>query len=232
MKIRTTKPEKGNKYFIREKDGGYSSCIKGNPTDKDCNVLANCVGYAVGAFNEQLGKGKEVYNLSCNAENFIEKAIKLGLSVVKEPVVGGIMVWQKGATLKKEDGCGHVAICTKIIDKNTVKTAESAYKGKAFYTSTRSNKNGRWGSGSAYKYRGCIVCPTEVKVEPKTSTTFKVGDKVVPINLVNYNGAKLKQYDKYYYIKEINNDRVVLVAKRNNKNYVWAALNINNIKKI
>ena len=44
MKIRTTKPEAGNKYFIRKSSGGYSTCIQGKPTDKDCNVLSNCVG--------------------------------------------------------------------------------------------------------------------------------------------------------------------------------------------
>lgn len=49
---RKTKPEKGNKYYIRKANGGYSPCIKGNPTDKNCNVLCNCVGYAVGRFNE------------------------------------------------------------------------------------------------------------------------------------------------------------------------------------
>ena len=43
---RTTKPEAGNKYYITRENGGYSDAIKGNPTDKDCDVLANCVGYA------------------------------------------------------------------------------------------------------------------------------------------------------------------------------------------
>jgi hypothetical protein len=49
--MRTTKPS-GNKNFIRRADGGWNTCIKGNPTDADANVLANCVGYASGRFNE------------------------------------------------------------------------------------------------------------------------------------------------------------------------------------
>lgn len=44
MEIRTTKPGKGNKYYIKKASGGYSPCITGKPTDKDCDVLSNCVG--------------------------------------------------------------------------------------------------------------------------------------------------------------------------------------------
>ena len=48
--IRTTRPTAGNKYFITKSNGGYSTCIQGKPTDGQCNVLANCVGYACGGF--------------------------------------------------------------------------------------------------------------------------------------------------------------------------------------
>ena len=41
FKMRTTKPEKGNKYYNTKGNGGYSNAIKGSPTDKDCNVLSN-----------------------------------------------------------------------------------------------------------------------------------------------------------------------------------------------
>ena len=61
---------------------------------------------------------------------------------------------------------------------------------------------------------------------------FKVGDKVVPLTLVDYNGTRLIQYDPYYYITEISGNRAVLSANRNGKYYIWAALNTNNIKKI
>lgn len=170
--IRTTKPGAGNKYFIRKANGGYSTCIQGKPTDANCNVLANCVGYACGAFNEECNLGYEKYWLNCNAENFIERAIALGLSVVKEPVVGGIMVWQKGATLSGNDGAGHVAICTKKISSTQVKTAESGYGGTAFWTATRNKGNGNWGAGSGYIYRGCIVNPyIKDTTIPNTETT-------------------------------------------------------------
>ena len=46
MEIRITKPEKGNKFYTRKASGGYSTCIKGKPTDA-CDVLSNCVGYVL-----------------------------------------------------------------------------------------------------------------------------------------------------------------------------------------
>ena len=182
--MRNSKPEAGNKYFNTKSKGGYSTCIVGKPTDVGCNVLANCVGYANGAFNEYINKGKEVYNLTCNAENFIERAISLGLSVVKDPVLGGIMVWQKGATLKSSDGAGHVAFVYEIVDENTVKTGNSGYNSKAYWNTLRKRGNGNWGQASSYTYRGCIVppnyvVPEESEKDDPVTYKFKVGDKVV-----------------------------------------------------
>lgn len=159
MKMRTTKPETDNKFYNTISKGGYSHCIVGYPTDKGCNVLANCVGYACGRFNEIIGSMKYPY-LNCNAENFIERARQYGLEISDKPVLGGIMVWQKGATLSGNDGAGHLAIVEKIIDNNTIYTSESGYGSSAFWNSTRSNSNGRWGIGSDYKFRGCIINPS------------------------------------------------------------------------
>ena len=300
--IRTTRPTSGNKYFITKGSGGYSTCIKGKPTDKQCDVLSNCVGYACGAFNEELALGYEKYHLNCNAENFIERAIASGLSVVSKPVVGSIICWEGIGSL-----AGHVAIVIEVIDSNTIRTAESGYgSSNPFWITTRKNNNGRWGLNSNYKLRGFIVNPnypynpeppkptptpsgkfnigdevilngpiyvssnattpantiknkktkitrknpgsahpynttgdlgwcdesslTKVQPTPKPET-FKVGDKVVPLTLVDYNGTHLIQYDPYYYITELKGNRAVLSANRNGKYYIWAALNTNNIKK-
>ena len=176
--IRTTRPKAGNKYFITKSAGGYSTCIKGKPTDSQCNVLSNCVGYACGAFNEELGLGYEKYHLNCNAENFIERAIASGLSVVSKPVVGSILCWEGKGSL-----AGHVAIVVDVINDNCIKTAESGYgSSNPFWISTRYNNNGRWGLNSNYKPRGFIVNPKyPIKPIPPTPSTlkYKVGDKVV-----------------------------------------------------
>ena len=300
--IRKTRPTSGNKYFITKGAGGYSTCIVGKPTDSQCNVLANCVGYACGAFNEELNLGYEKYHLNCNAENFIERAIASGLSVIKKPCVGSIICWEGKGSL-----AGHVAIVIEVVNDNCIKTAESGYgSSNPFWIATRYNNNGRWGLNSNYKLRGFIVNPnhpynpptpptptpsgkfnigdevilngpiyvssnattpantiknkktkitrknqgsahpynttgdlgwcdesslTKVQPTPKPET-FKVGDKVVPLTLVDYNGTRLIQYDPYYYITGISGNRAVLSANRNDKYYVWAALNTNNIKKI
>lgn len=191
---RTTKPGAGNKFYITKSKGGYSTCIQGNPTDSQCNVLSNCVGYACGRFNEIIGSMKYP-SLNCNAENFIERAKSAGLEVVNYPVIGGIMVMQKGATLSVNDGAGHVFIVEDILEfgsngyASKIYTSESGYGGSAFWNSTRSNSNGRWGHASSYSFRGCIVNPVIGKEgsykkpetpKPSTSgTKFKIGDKVI-----------------------------------------------------
>ena len=179
--IRTNRPTSGNKYFITKSAGGYSTCIVGKPTDSQCNVLANCVGYACGAFNEELGLGYEKYHLNCNAENFIERAIASGLSVVSKPVVGSILCWEGAGSL-----AGHVAIVIEVINDNCIKTAESGYGSpRPFLIVKRYNNNGRWGLNANYKPRGFIVNPNypynpTPKPEPTPSTLkYKVGDKVV-----------------------------------------------------
>ena len=198
MKMRTSKPESGNKFYNTVSKGGYSHCIVGYPTDKGCNVLANCVGYACGRFNEIIGTMKYPY-LNCNAENFIERAKQYGLQVSSKPVLGGIMVWQKGATLSGNDGAGHVAIVEKIIDNNTIYTSESGYGSSAFWNSTRSNTNGRWGIGSDYKFRGCIINPSikdNIPSEPKPDILLMV-KKTIRGDYGNGNIRKQK-LGKYY----------------------------------
>lgn len=133
-------------------------------------------GYANGRFAEIIGKGKVEFQLVCNAENFIEKAKNYGLQVVNYPTLGGIMVWQKGS-LSSRDGAGHVAIVERIDSANQIYTSESSYGGSAFYNATRTNNNGRWGMGSAYAFRGCIVNPAigDIHyVEPSKSSTYTV----------------------------------------------------------
>ena len=180
--IRTTRPTAGNKYFIRKANGGYSTCIQGKPTDSQCNVLANCVGYACGAYNEELGLGYEKYHLNCNAENFIERAIASGLSVSSKPVVGSILCWEGVGSL-----AGHVAIVIEVINDNCIRTAESGYgSSRPFWITTRYNNNGRWGLNANYKPRGFIINPNypynptpKPKPTPGLSDKFNIGDKVV-----------------------------------------------------
>lgn len=190
FQIRTSKPGAGNKNYITTGAGGWNTCITGYPQDRECNVLANCVGYASGRFNEIINtsrgsSGCTYKTLNCNAENFVERAVAAGLSTGSVPRVGAIMCWQKGS-LASSDGAGHVAIVEKVYSNSSVYTSESGYGGSAFWNSTRSNSNGRWGIGAGYSFRCFIYLPGDVQRDvdgsqpaPSPSGKFKVGDKVI-----------------------------------------------------
>lgn len=179
--IRTTRPTSGNKYYVRQANGGYSTCIQGKPTDSQCNVLSNCVGYANGAFNEELELGYEKYHLNCNAENFIERAIASGLSVYKTPHIGDIICWEGKGSL-----AGHVGVVVEVINFNCIRVAQSGYGSSTpFWISTQYNNNGRWGLNSNYPFRGFIENPNyrhntpEPTPAPTPCDKFNIGDKVV-----------------------------------------------------
>lgn len=178
MKIRLTRPS-NNKYYQTKSTGGLNGCIVGRPTITGANVLANCVGFANGRYNEIINdpelKGivkPFKYQLTTNAENFIESAKAQGLKISDKPIQGGIMVWKKGATLKGSDGAGHVAVVEEVYDDGTILTSESGWNAYAFKTVKRDNKNGRWGQPSGYTFRGCIVNPGVTN--PKTVPTPKL----------------------------------------------------------
>lgn len=155
---RLTRPEAGNKYYITKVAGGYSDAIKGSPMDAACDVLANCVGYAYGRFNEIVGAGCCRYLRPVNAENFIQYAG--GLEIGQEPRLGACAIWRKGSTLKGSDGAGHVAIVEKIISATEIVTSESSWNvKKPLWTQTRKKGSGNWGQGSGYKFLGFIYNP-------------------------------------------------------------------------
>lgn len=196
---RTTKPEAGNKYYIRKASGGWSPAIKGSPTDKDCDVLSNCVGYAVGRFNEIGGYGCCKYLKAVNAENFIQYK-DAELEVGQTPKLGACAVWRKGATLSGSDGAGHVAIVEKVISDTEIVTSESGWGSSTpFWTKTRQKGGGNWGAGTGYTFIGFIYNPAPCCQSSGTNTstgstntgttsgsgnTLKVGD------IVTFTGSK------------------------------------------
>lgn len=193
--MRTTKPS-GNKNFITTGAGGWSTCIKGYPTDAGANVLANCVGYASGRFNEIINIARDTSGctyktLNCNAENWVERAVAAGLKTGSTPKRGAIMCWQKGS-LSSGDGAGHVAIVERVDSNNKVYTSESGYGSTAFWNQSRTNSNGRWGLSSSYSFRCFIYLPDDVQSKidggqptpaptptPGPSGKFNIGDKVI-----------------------------------------------------
>lgn len=193
MKIRTTKP-KNNKFYNTISNGGLSECIKGYPTSTDSDVLANCVGYACGRFNEIIGEMKYPY-LNCNAEDFIDRAKSFyNLEISSVPTLGGIMVWKKGNTHNGADGAGHVAIVEKIIDENTIYTSESGYGSAYFWNATRKNDNGNWGMNLSYTFIGCIKNPSvkEEIIKPSLKSLDEIAKDVIKGLYGNYPERKTK----------------------------------------
>ena len=193
--IRNYKPS-NNKNFITTGSGGWNTCIKGYPMDPNANVLANCVGYASGRFNEIINEARGTTGctykyLNCNAENFIERAKSAGLEIGLTPRVGAIGCAMRGSTLSGNDGAGHVWIVERVDSNNSTYTSESGYGSTAFWNQTRTNNNGRWGLSFGYTFRGFIYLPDDVQKVVNGGTIpepapvpgpvgkFNIGDKVV-----------------------------------------------------
>lgn len=229
--MRTSKPEAGNKYYIRKASGGYSNAIEGYPRDSDCDVLSNCVGYAYGRFNEIGGYGCCKYLAPVNAERFM--LYKGSLSTGQVPKAGACMVWQKG-TASNSDGAGHVAIVEKVISDTEVYTSESGYGSKAFWNQTRrKGSDGKWGEGSGSTFLGFIYNPAVKDYNNNTniaSTGLKVGDAVkITDNAVYYNGKNTVPSwvkNNVWIIHSINGDRAVIDKSKDGKNSICSAINI------
>lgn len=172
FKPRLTKPEAGNPYYNTIAAGGYSQAILGKPTDKGCNVLANCVGYAAGRFCEIIGKNCMPY-FKCppNAEDFYDTGVSQGLKVGTEPKLGAIIVWAKGKTWTSSDGAGHVAVVEEIRPDGSIVTSESGYGcSNPFWTQHRYKESGNWGQGSSYRFLGFVYQPETPIPAPKPET--------------------------------------------------------------
>lgn len=164
FKPRLTIPGNGNKYYNTPAAGGYAiGAINGNPVLTGCNVLANCVGYAAGRFNEIVGAGCWKYlQYPPDAENFIDIAKKQGLKTGTDPKLGAIIVWAKGKTWTSSDGAGHVAVVEQINSDGSIITSESGYGCKnPFWTTHREKGGGNWGAGSEYRFLGFVYQPED-----------------------------------------------------------------------
>ena len=84
------------------------------------------------------------------------------------------MVWSKGSAASNADGAGHVAIVEAVNPDGSCLTSDSAWKGPAFYTKTRSGAN--WSQNGYYHFRGCIVNPGAIP-EERPKVTIKPGMK-------------------------------------------------------
>ena len=157
-----TKPV-NDPFFITIESGGLNPCGKGKPTDKEADALANCSAFVVGAFNKHAGETWCHYFGSMNAKSFYIVAQRdYNFPVSQTPQVGAIACWSGGS-----DGRGHVAEVEMQNNDGTWKLAMSGYESYTFKTVDVTNKNGRWGMTSAYKFQGFIINPFIEKTTDK-----------------------------------------------------------------
>lgn len=173
---RMTAPEAGNRYYNTPAAGGVNPSIEGNPKNAGCNVLPNCVGYAVGRWLE-IGKWTSLRCISpVNAERFIQASS--GAKVGQTPKPGAIMVWQKGDTLDGSDGAGHVAVVERVVSDTVAITSESGWGGPFFTVKTRGRADGNWGQSGAYRFLGFLYHPDleagETAAPPATAPVSKL----------------------------------------------------------
>lgn len=170
FKPRLTRPEAGNKYYIRRSTGGYSTAIAGKPTDAFCNVLANCVGYAVGRFHEIAQRPAFDLLDTVNAENLYANAQAHGLKTGSTPKLGALIVWQKGKTLGGSDGAGHVAVVEEIRTDGGIVTSESGYgAANPFWTAAYAPP---YRYGAEYTLLGFVYQPESVP-----GGVIRIGDR-------------------------------------------------------
>lgn len=158
---RLKKPEKGNKYYIK-KPNGYNPCMLGDPRDKNCNVLANCVGYCTARFSEETNEGCCRWFGNMDAKSFpIVAKRDYNLETGQIPKVGAIACWSGGS-----DGKGHIASVEEVYSNTKYLSSESQYKHFIFKNKTRSKgKDGRWGMAKTYKFECFIYNPHILEVE-------------------------------------------------------------------
>lgn len=160
MQPRITAPQKGNKYYISTKDGGYNGA-EGNPLrlNRNLTALPNCVAI-YGWFNEMGQQGPKYLRAPWYPWSVIDAAKREGLEVTKEPTPGGIMVWTGG-----KHGNGHVEGCAEVIIPNEkVLSVGSEYYGRDWASFWRIKGDGNWREGcywmdKSYIYQGCIKNP-------------------------------------------------------------------------
>lgn len=156
---RLFRPEKGNPYYIYEKDGGVNPA-RGNPMRRDqyLTSLPNCVAI-YGWFNEIGQRGEIYFKKAWYPYAVINAAKREGLEVTQEPTKGGVMVWTGGKTNE-----GHVCGVGEVYDEDHILTVESEYYGHAWKLYNRQKDDGNWRRGcpwmdKSYIYQGCIRNP-------------------------------------------------------------------------
>ena len=183
----------------------YRSSGKDTRIDPSTCYNRECVSYCAWKIREATGSWPKRTG-DMNAKNWIYRLPSWGYRNVSAPQSGGLYV---GVLISGT--YGHVVWYEY---GNTV--SEYNYASQGNY----GVRNINLGQYQWFEIRA-------PKSPVPVTTGFKVGDNVVPINWVDYNGRKIAKTRDFYTISEISGNRAVLKTG----NVVYAAVNINNLNK-
>lgn len=165
---RLTQPSNTNKYYIQTRYGGYSHCIDGKPQLFAGSVLANCVGYSFGRYNEcQNTEGKNIRIGCYGSNNFPASALNWyqapdGLPRGQTAKVGAVAVWRVNS-----GKFGHVANVEEVRPDGSWVSSESGYE--AFYFKSKVYPKSNYRAG--YTFLGFIYPIVEFEPDEPTPPT-------------------------------------------------------------
>lgn len=158
-----------NRYYITKANGGWSPCVKGNNShsqrNKTLDVLPNCVGWAIGRFNEIAGTKSCQWLKSVNAGQMCKYALTQGLQVGDIPAYGAAIVWSS------DTEPGHIAIVEEVRSDGSIKVSQSGWTSSfsMWFGDHKKGADGNWIEGydyrwmkNKYKFEGFIYQPKEV----------------------------------------------------------------------
>ena len=205
------------------KTGGWGKW-NGTNFEFDCICLVKSILWNFIGIRE--GHGGAVYASNGVPDYSTEQMINVCNNVSNDfnSIHEGEMLWMQGH-VGIYVGNGNVIEATAGWDTWKVIMSQVDNKGNRTY-------NGQGGSNRWQKHGYLPYVDYSEEPQPEPSNDIKVGDWVVPIELVNYSGTPLTQYDEKYIVTELYGDRAVCCAERHGEWQVWAAMNVNNLRKV
>lgn len=152
-------------YWISSLYGGLNPYAPPQSNKKsDSDTLPNSTSYAWGRFYEITGS-VPTFDITLAPGQWYTN-ISDGYPRGQTPALGAIICWTNGDN-------GHIGVVEQINKDGSIVTSESSLNHTDYWwTTTRSNSDGRWGADANYVFQGFIYCPTTV-VLPSTSLCTK-----------------------------------------------------------
>lgn len=246
----------GSSHYGIGNDGEIANYVdEGDTAWTNSNWDSNCESVTIEVSNSKMSGNWPVSNKA------FDSLVKLVADIAKRNNLGKLvkgenLTWHKmfaNTSCPGEYLLGKMdEIAEKANEINGFAKPDEAQKAPAANNATKKSNEeiadeviaGKWGNGNerkeklataGYDYSAVQSIVNQKCAENKAATNtksneFKVGDKVLPIKLVDEKGTRLAKVRDFYFLSEINDGRAVLRMDDVNGT-VYAAMNINNVKR-